>query len=282
MSLTPIPITDTRSLFRPVATELGTLLRSLSLSDWERPTIAGSWLVRDIAAHIADFSLRRLSFHRDGLTPAPPPRPIRSERDFVDFINGINANWVNACRGRLSTQILTDLVEKSTLELAAFFEALPLEAPALFGVSWAGEQTSEGWFDVGREFTELWHHQEQIRQAVGAPSLTDPRFMHAVLEIAVRGLPHAYRDVAGTEGDAMTIDAIGPAGGQWTLQYSSYGWKIFAGAPETPTTRVRITDDNAWRLLFNALKGDAARAAVQIDGRADFAEPLLKARSVIV
>lgn len=281
MSLSPIPPTDTRALFRPVGAELIPLLRSLAPGDWERPTIAGTWLVRDVAAHVLDVTLRRLSFHRDGLTPPPPSRPINSERDFVDFINGLNAKWVNACR-RLSPHILTDLLEKATTEAAMFFEALPLEAPALFGVSWAGEQTSEGWFDIGREFTELWHHQEQIRQAVGAPSLTDPRFLHAVLEIAVRGLPHAYRNVPGAEGDTIAIEAVGPAGGEWTLQYFSSGWKILAGAPATPTTRVRMSDDNAWRLLFNALKGDAARAAVQIEGRADLAEPLLAARSVIV
>src|SRR6185436_10841698 len=99
---------------------------------------AGSWLVRDVMAHIVDFSMRRLSFHRDGLIPPPPKRPITSERGFVDFINGINADWVDASQ-RLSPRLLVDLVEKATLELAAFFEALPLGAPALFGVSWAGE-----------------------------------------------------------------------------------------------------------------------------------------------
>ena len=281
MSLSPIPPTDTRHLFRPVASELAPLLRNLSPADWERPTIAGSWLVRDVAAHIVDFSMRRLSFHRDRLPPPPPSRPINSERDFVDFINGINADWVGACR-RLSPRLLTDLVEKSTLELATFFEGLPLEAPALFGVSWAGEMTSEGWFDVGREFTELWHHQEQIRQAVGAPSLTDPRFMHAVIEIAVRGLPHAYRDVTASDDETVTMDASGPAGGQWTLMRKAGAWKLFAGSPDAPTTTVRMSDDNAWRLLFNALKGDAAGKAVQIEGRVELAEPLLKARSVIV
>lgn len=125
----------------------------MSPDDWERLTIAGTWLVRDVAAHVLDVTMRRLSFHRDGLTPPPPSRPINSERDFVDFINGLNAKWVNACR-RVSPRILTDLIEKSTSELATVFEAMPLDAPALFGVSWAGEQTSEGWFDVGREFTE--------------------------------------------------------------------------------------------------------------------------------
>ncbi len=281
MALAPLPPTDTRALFRPVAAELIPLLRSLGPDDWERPTIAGTWLVRDVAAHVLDVTMRRLSFHRDRMPPPPPSRPINSERDFVDFINALNAKWVNAYR-RVSPRLLTDLLEKSTTELATFFEALPLDAPALFGVSWAGEMTSEGWFDVGREFTELWHHQEQIRLAVGAPSLTDPRFLHAVLEIAVRGLPHAYRDVAASEGDTVTIEATGPAGGEWTLSNSSNKWKIFAGAGATSSARVRISDSDAWRLLFNALKGDVARAAVQIEGRADLAEPLIAARSVIV
>src|SRR5688572_4445576 len=117
MALSPIPPTDTRALFRPVAAELIPLLRGLTPGDWERPTIAGTWLVRDVAAHVLDVTLRRLSFHRDGLTPPPPSRPINSERDFADFINGLNAKWVNAYR-RVSPKLLTDLIEKSTTELA--------------------------------------------------------------------------------------------------------------------------------------------------------------------
>jgi hypothetical protein len=96
--------------------------------------------------------------------------------------------------------------------LADFVESLPDDAPALFPVSWAGEDESEGWFDIGREFTELWHHQAQVRDAVGAPPLTHPRWLHAVLLIALRGLPHAYRDVAAAPGQGVTIDIMGKAG----------------------------------------------------------------------
>ena len=188
MPLSPLPPTDTRFLFRPVSSALVTLLRSLEPGDWERPTVAGVWKVRDVVAHLVDVTFRRLSFHRDAMPPPPPPRPINSESDFVKFINSINAQWVEASR-RLSPRMLTDLLEKGSRDLADWFENLPLEAPALFGVSWAGEQVSEGWFDVGREFTELWHHQQQIRLAVNAPSLEDPRYLAALIEIAVRGLP---------------------------------------------------------------------------------------------
>ena len=276
----PAPV-DTRAMFRPVSGSLVTLLRGLPPSDWQRPTIAGRWLVRDIVAHLVDLSLRRLSFHRDGMTPPPPSSPINSDRDFVDFINTLNAHWVAAAR-RLSPRVLTDMYESAGLDLADWFESQPLEGPALFGVSWAGEQASINWFDIGREFTELWHHQQQIRIAVGADPLPDARYLHAVLAIAMRGLPHAYRDVMANPGESVVVDVGGAAGGQWTVVRQENGWRLGQGLPPSETTRVRLDDEAAWKLLFNALPADEAARAVSVTGRPELATPLLRARSVIV
>ena len=281
MSLSPLAPTDTRHFFRPVSSALVVLLRGFGPDDWHRRTIAGSWVVRDVLAHILDVMLRRVSFHRDRLTPPPPPFPIESERDFVRFINTINHEWVGATR-RLSPQLLIELFDVAGSDLADFFEALPLEAPALFPVSWAGESSSAGWFDVGREFTELWHHQQQIRLAVGARPLPDPKYHHAVLEIALRGLPHAYRDVPAGENDAMTIEVSGPAGGTWTLRRDKDAWSVWQGRPDRSTAQVQMSDDAAWRLLFNALDATGASAEVRMDGSTELTLPLLRARSVIV
>jgi uncharacterized protein (TIGR03083 family) len=281
VALEPLPITDTRALFRPVSSELVALLRRLPADAWQRPTIAGSWVVRDIVAHLVDLTFRRLSFHRDRMPPPPPPRPIKSDQDFVDFINGLNRDFVDATR-RFSPEVLTELFEKASADLADFFEQLPLEAPALFPVSWAGEPTSEGWFDVGREFTELWHHQAQIRLAVGAPALAAPRYLRATLEIALRGLPHAYRDVEVATGTSVVVAIHGPAGGMWTLVREAGRWAILSGCPGRADAAVRISDQNAWRLLFNALSHDQAAAAVEIEGNASLVQPFLSARSVVV
>jgi uncharacterized protein (TIGR03083 family) len=259
-----------------------TLLRELQPDDWQRPTVAGNWLVRDVVAHLVDLTFRRLSFHRDRMSPVPPSKPIASERDFVDFINAINAQWIDASK-RLSPRVLTDLFEKASGDLADWFESLPADAPGLFGVSWAGEMESEGWFDIGREFTELWHHQEQIRMAVGAPTLDDPRFLKAVIEIAIRALPHTYRNVPAGDGDSVLIEITGASGGAWTLVREGDRWQLTEGEPPTPGTRVRLSDDVAWKLLFNALRGEAEIAsAVLIDGRRELAEPLLRTRSIVV
>jgi uncharacterized protein (TIGR03083 family) len=234
-----------------------------------------------VVAHLVDLTCRRLSFHRDRMPPPPPHRPIASERDFVTFINELNGQWIDTTR-RLSPRVLTDLLERTSADLADWFEALPFDAPALFGVSWAGEQTSEGWFDVGREFVELWHHQEQIRLAVGTPSLADAQYLRAALEIAVRGLPHAYREVLAPIGQAVVVEVSGASGGTWTLTRGSGEWRLQAGSPAAVTTRIRVSDTAAWKLLFNALDDAEALAAVQVEGEAGLARPLLGARAVIV
>jgi uncharacterized protein (TIGR03083 family) len=281
MSLEPLVPVDTRTLFRPVSTGLIVLLRGLSDEQWSRRTVAGAWLVRDVVAHLLDTTLRRLSLHRDRMAPPPPPTAIESERDFVAFINHLNGQWVSSSK-RLSPRVLTDLYERASGEASEFFESLPLDSPALFPVSWAGEHASAGWFDIGREFTELWHHQQQIRMAVGAESLPDARYLAAVIDVAIRGLPHAFRDVNAEPGATVVIDIAGPSGGQWTLTRDVDRWTLLRGAPTGPTTRIGLRDDDAWKLLFNVLSSSQAAAAVRIEGQADLAHPLLRARSVIV
>jgi len=281
MSLRALKPIDTRSMFRPVSAELTALLRGLSPADWTRPTVARRWLVRDVVAHLVDGALRRLSFHRDGMRPPSPDAPIASPRDFAAFINRLNAEWIVSAK-RFSPRVLIDLYERAGGELADWFESLPLDAPALFLVSWAGEERSAGWFDIGREFTELWHHQQQIRMAVGADALADGGYLRAVIDVAVRGLPHAFRDVTAAPGQTVVVDVSGESGGQWTLTRETDRWSLSSGQPLEATTRIRISDDTAWRLLFNALSDADAAPLVQIDGQTELAAPLLRARSVIV
>jgi uncharacterized protein (TIGR03083 family) len=272
---------DTRPLFRPVSAGLVELLRTLPPDQWQRPTVAGHWVVRDIVAHLLDSTLRRLSFHRDAMAPPPPPHAIASERDFVTFINDLNAQWVASAK-RLSPRVLTDLYERASREAADFFESLSLDAPALFPVSWAGEQASAGWFDIGREFTEVWHHQQQIRMAVGAEDLADPRYLRAVIDIAMRGLPHAFRDTPAEPEETLAISITGASGGNWTLSREKERWTLWRGQPASTTARIQLDDHAAWKLLFNALPKSDAEQAIHLEGRTALGRAILDARSVIV
>ena len=268
---------DTRPFFRPLSREMVDLLRGLDDSDWGRPTSAGSWRVRDVAAHLVDTALRRLSFHRDRLTPPSP----ETGQDFVTFINTLNARWVRTAE-RLSPRVLTGLYRDAGRELADFVETLDLDGTAVFPVSWAGQTTSPQWLDTGREFTEVWHHGSQIREAVGAGPWPDARWLHAVLQIAMLACPPAYADVPGLPGASVVITVTGRARGVWTLRWRGDRWEIDEGDVADPTTTVTMPDEVAWRLLFNGLTPTEARALVRVDGDTTLALPLLRARAVIV
>src|SRR5436190_1349327 len=102
----PLPIIDTRQAFRPLSREIVAVLRTLTVDDWGRPTMAGSWRVRDVVAHLVDTALRRLSFHRDGAVPRTSLPPEVGDRPLVAFINDLNATWIRAAE-RLSGRVLT-------------------------------------------------------------------------------------------------------------------------------------------------------------------------------
>jgi uncharacterized protein (TIGR03083 family) len=277
----PLPITDTRHAFRPLSGEIVALLRALAPADWDRPTMARGWRVRHVAAHLVDTALRRLSFHRDQSTPPPPERAIAHDQDLVDFLNDLNATWVRAAQ-RLSPRVLTDCYARASTDLADFVETLSLDGPALFPVSWAGETRSALWLDIGREFTEVWHHASQIREAVGAGPFKDPRWLRAVLEIALHAVPHAYRGVPGREGAAVAIAITGRLPGTWTLHYRGGAWEIEEGQPVEPVATATISDEVAWRLFFNALSVQEAESQIRLDGDITFTRALLHARSVVV
>src|SRR5262249_914763 len=98
----------------------------------------------------------------------------------------------------------------------------------------------------------------------------------------VRGLPHAFREIPAESGESVVIDISGPAGGTWTLLREVSRWTLFKGEPSSTNARIRLTDDSAWKLLFNALADDEAARAVDVDGRAELGDAFLRARSVIV
>jgi len=57
---------------------------------------------------------------------------------------------------------------------------------------------------------------------------------------------------------------------------------LSAGEAPGPAARIRLSDDAAWKLLFNGLSVAEATRLIQIEGRTELAAPILHARSVIV
>lgn len=265
---------DTRPLFQPLHGELLGLLRGLAPAEWGAQTICPAWKVRDVAAHLLDTMLRRLSFGRDAMPPPPPERPIEGYADLVAFLDGLNADWVRAMR-RLSPRVLIDLLAATGPQIADFFDSLDPRAPALFGVSWAGEERSENWFDVGREYTEQWLHQQHIRLATGRPLLREREWMHPVLALFVRAVPHAYREVEAPEGTVVRLTLEGEAGETWDLVRGRSGWHLAEPSHSEPATQIAMRDEDAWLLFSKGLRGPAAEERVRIEGDPSLGKPFL-------
>jgi uncharacterized protein (TIGR03083 family) len=275
----PLKPVLTAPLFRPLLGELIALLQSLSAGDWNRPTVAGRWRVRDVAAHLLDGDLRRLAACRDGhlLSPA---RSIESDRDLSPFINSLNASGVDY-GARLSPRLLTDLLAVTGEWVADLLEALDPHGAACFAVSWAGEATSENWMDTGREYTERWHHQAQIRDAVGAPRLLEPRWLDPLLDISVRALLFAYTGLDAAEGTTVSLLVRGASSPGWTVHRHDGGWHLFSGVPPAPHASLTLEADDAWRMFYNALPSPAERST-ELSGERRLLDPMLRARSVIL
>jgi len=277
-AVVPIIVVD---LFPQLHRELMALLRSLSDEAWGRPTAARAWLVKDIAAHLLDGTIRRLSFQRDH-TPLPqPPSQIEKYNDLVAFLNQLNAEWVKAAQ-RISPRLLIGFLDITGVQVFQFFKTLDPFAPAMFPVAWAGQEKSPNWFDMAREYTEQWHHQQQIREAVGAPGLIDRQWLYPVLDTFLRGLPHTYRAGESSDGTKIEFIITGEAGGEWMLSRENQAWELYTGNAPDAACRVRLNQDTAWRLMTNGLNSEDVFARVEIMGEKTLGMPILKMRTVMV
>jgi uncharacterized protein (TIGR03083 family) len=265
--------------FAALHPELITLLRGLEGTDWNRPTACAEWSVKDIAAHLLDGNIRRLSFQRDRFSP-PSGELIQTYQDLVAYLNRLNADWVKAAR-RMSPEVLVQLLEVTGPQVADFYLSLDPFGPALFAVAWAGEDSSLNWFDIAREYTERWLHQQQIREAVSAPGLLGREWVHPVLDVFLRALPFSFRAVERGAGSALGIEVQGDAGGNWTLLRAPEGWQLFDGSLPRPDADVRLSQDTAWRLLSKGLRAEEARKRVSIFGDPDLGTAFLNTLSVM-
>jgi uncharacterized protein (TIGR03083 family) len=189
----PLEPVLTLHLFPEEREALLRLLASFSAPKWDLLTVCPGWSVKDIAAHLLADDLGRLARGRDAYAPAAfiPSGPENVEGQLLEFINRQNESWVAGAR-RLSPRVLIDLLRWSGDETQKYFESLDMFAIGE-PVSWAGPEPAPVWLDIAREYTERWLHQAQIRDAVSAPPLTQPRLFLPVLDTFVRALPHTFR-----------------------------------------------------------------------------------------
>ncbi len=248
--------------FAALRTELLGLLADLSAEDWARPTAAPGWSVKDVAAHLLGGDVGILSRKRDGFHP--PGAGFQTYGELIELVNRLNRDWVQAAQ-RMSPRLLRELLAFTGPEVEAYFRSLDL--PAIGEpVSWAGPDPAPVWFDLAREFTERWHHQQQIRDATGKAPLYDPYFLAPVLDTFVRALPYSFRGVSAQDGTVVRFEISGDAGGVWFLVRMGDAWELLLEAEGGAAAVVVVPQDTAWRMFTKGVGWEKARASAAIRG----------------
>jgi hypothetical protein len=257
---------QTSHLFPVLDQKLIQCLRSLHPEDWERKTISPKWTIKDIAAHLLDGNIRSLSMLRDGYF-GEKPENVNSYADLLGFLNGLNADWVKAMR-RVSPSLLIDLLDITGKAYCAHIASLPPYEPAAFSVAWAGEQISLNWFHVAREYTEKWHHQQQIRLAVGKEAeLYQRELYQPYLETSMYALPYHYRVMEAESDTLIKFHVTGEVGGDWWLLRKADSWTLVTQPDFLPVAEVSIPGEIAWRIFTKGIGKEEAMSLVRISGK---------------
>src|SRR5260370_33787998 len=119
----------TAHLFPKIEATLFELLSSITTEQWQQPTLAPQWKVKDLAAHLLDTELRLLSIARDGYIREKPA--IADHSDLVAFVNRLNAEGV-AVFGRLSAPVMIALLKATSKGLCEYVASLDPFALAPF------------------------------------------------------------------------------------------------------------------------------------------------------
>lgn len=273
-----IPI-DTRHLFKPLEKKCIDLLKSLSDDDWNKQTVAKLWKVKDVVSHMLDTKLRVLSMQRDGYFGEQPPE-INGYGDLVKWLNQQNSDWVSATK-RLSPQTLVLLLESIGDLVNGYYASLNPWDEALFSVAWAGESTSYNWMHLAREYTEYWHHQQQIRDAVQKQGIMTRKFFHPVIHTFFQALPHTFRDITAEEGTVIEAQVTSEAGGTWHLIRRADFWELASGIKSRPSAVVRIPIEISWVLFSKSVRPHEIMDKIAIEGDEFLAKKVLEMVAVM-
>lgn len=267
----------TVQLFPSLLGGLLEVLSALSPAEWSAQVPRKPWSVRDVAVHLLGGDVGLLSRGRDGYAASIVNAQTREE--LVRGLKALNDSWITAGQ-RISPPLLRDLLRFTGEQVSRYVESLSPTAPGE-RVSWAGPQPAPNWLGIGREYTERWHHQQHIREAVGRPGFDDARYLRPALQIFMRALPEAYRGVDARDGTSVAVTISGQSGDQWLLLRETGAWNLYAEIVERPHAAVVIPQRTAWKLFTRWLPKDEALRESEIHGDAALGRRVFDTTAVV-
>ncbi|MBK8851769.1 MAG: maleylpyruvate isomerase N-terminal domain-containing protein [Saprospiraceae bacterium] len=270
---------ETLHLFSILDSKLIELLKSLTKEEWDTQTVAKLWKVKDVASHLLDGNLRALSTSRDQYF-GEKPENINSYQDLVGFINHLNMSWTRATK-RLSPQVIIKLLEITGKEYREHLQALNPFDNAIFPVAWAGQETSPNWFHIAREYTEMFLHQQQIRDAVGKQGIMTKELFYPFVDTFMFAFPHTFSNIPAENGTTVSIEVSTDIGGIWNIVRTDKGWKLDKNKNVDTHAKVIIDPETFWKLFSKSWKPEQVMDKVKISGNTNLAKQALNIVAVM-
>jgi uncharacterized protein (TIGR03084 family) len=185
--------------------ELDQIVAAITDADWDEPTPADGWTVRDQISHLHYFDDR-------ATLAATDPDAFKRWRDAEATAQLTAEETADVAVGRaLDPADLLALWRRGRGSMIEVFEGLDAKAR----IPWFGPDMSAVSFATAR-LMETWAHGQDVVDAVGVERAATDRLKH-ICHIGVRALPYAYtvnRREVPTEPVRVEIKA--PSGDTWT------------------------------------------------------------------
>lgn len=272
---------ETTHLFKPLHESLIQLLKGLEPDDWHKPTLAKDWSVKDIVAHLLDTTVRGIAVLRDKYFADSGP----SQQDYqslVEYINQLNASFIIAAKRFSPAQLIEFLEVTGPVHTQLLSELAPFEKAA-FSVAWAGETTSMNWFHIAREYTEKFHHQLQIREAVGKTEELMTAALYApFMQTFFLGLPYLLKDHQAPDDAVVALEVSGKMGTICNVIFKQGQWNLKRDTPLNQLyAKTIIPADIAWKLFTKGVSPKEIMPMVTLEGNKAIAEQLLNLVAVV-
>ncbi|PKP53486.1 MAG: hypothetical protein CVT92_04110 [Bacteroidetes bacterium HGW-Bacteroidetes-1] len=272
---------ETLSLFEDLNQELIYFLADLQPNEWLLPSPINGRTVKDLASHLVDGSLRRISMQRDHFFEQSE-NDLSYLPDLINHVQTLNQQWIIATR-RLSPRILVEILKKYEQEVFELYSRLKSDDEALFPVAWAYQDRSLNWFDIARDYTEKWHHQMQMRMAVNQPLLMSERFLTPVYETFLLALPaHLDRKASDYRDHLLEVEITGEIRMRFSFINKSSQWSSIENNNVNFDTRITIPASVGWILFTNTdLEKEKYIHQITITGNQELAMAVLSLTTVL-
>jgi hypothetical protein len=134
---------------------------------------------------------------------------------------------------------------------------------------------------VAREYTEKWHHQQQIRDATDRDGIMSREFFYPVMNTFFQALPYTFRNENAEEGTLIKITISSKYGGDWFLIRQNESWILSTTHQSKPDVTIEIPPDISWKLFSKSLRPDQIIEQVTIEGDESLGRKVLDMVSVM-